>query len=71
VVGDRVYLAPGAKVFGPIRVGHDVAVGANAVVNRDVPEGVTVAGVPAKIVSTHGSRQLIELGRDAARPQTA
>jgi serine O-acetyltransferase len=70
-VGDRVYLALGAKVFGPIRVGRDVAVGANAVVHRDVPDGVTVAGVPARVVSTNGSRHLIDLGRDPARPLRA
>lgn len=50
-IGDRVYIAPGAKAFGPIRVGNDVSIGANAVVARDVPDGVVVAGVPAEIVS--------------------
>ena len=32
VIGDRVYIAPGAKVFGQITIGNDAAVGANAVV---------------------------------------
>ncbi|MHB8420452.1 MAG: serine O-acetyltransferase [Myxococcales bacterium] len=62
VLGDRVYVAPGAKVFGPIRVGSDSAVGANAVVHRHVPDGVTVAGIPAVVVSPKGSRDLIEVG---------
>lgn len=47
VIGDAVYLAPGAKVFGPISIGDHVAVGANAVVNRSVPAFSTVvAGHP-------------------------
>ncbi len=41
-VGNCVYFAPGASVFGPITIGDHVAVGANAVVNDDVPTGSTV-----------------------------
>jgi serine O-acetyltransferase len=70
-LGDRVYVGPGAKLFGPIAVGSDVAVGANAVVNRDVPRGVTVAGVPAQIVSARGSRDLIALHGRASPPRPA
>jgi serine O-acetyltransferase len=47
-LGDWVYLAPGAKVFGPVTMGDLSAAGANAVVTRDVAPGVTVGGVPAK-----------------------
>src|SRR4051812_35585702 len=46
-IGDEVFLAPGCKVFGPIVVGDRVAVGANAVVNKDVPAGTFALGVPA------------------------
>lgn len=42
VIGDAVYLAAGAKVFGPISVGDHVAIGANAVVRRSVPSHTTV-----------------------------
>jgi len=49
-IGDNVYIGPGAKLFGGITVGNNVAIGANAVVNKDVPDGVTVAGVPARII---------------------
>ena len=47
-VGDRVTIGAGAKVLGPITLGDDSQVGANAVVVRDVPDGVTAVGVPAK-----------------------
>ena len=69
VIGDRVYIAAGAKVLGPIEVGSDVAIGANAVVVRDVPAGVSVGGVPAKIISRNGSAQYIRVGRDMAQTQ--
>ena len=44
VLGDRVYVAPGAKLIGPITVGNDVAVGANAVVTKDVADRAVVGG---------------------------
>jgi len=47
-LGAWVYIAPGAKVFGPVTMGDRSAAGANAVVNKDVPADVTVGGVPAK-----------------------
>lgn len=44
-------------MFGEIQVANDVVIGANSVVNKSVTEnGVTVAGVPAKIVGLHSSR---------------
>jgi serine O-acetyltransferase len=45
-----VIVGGGAKVLGPITIGEHAMIGANAVVVKDVPDGVTVAGVPAKIV---------------------
>lgn len=51
-VGDGVRLGTGARVLGPIQVGADVSVGANAVVVSDVPDGVTVVGVPARKVTS-------------------
>jgi serine O-acetyltransferase len=66
-LGDRVYVAPGAKVFGPIKVGDGVAIGANAVLNQDVEPGLTVAGVPARVVSQRGSQGLIDLRDHRAR----
>ncbi|MBP5548819.1 MAG: serine acetyltransferase [Bacteroidales bacterium] len=54
-LGDHVYIGPGAKLYGNITIGNNVAVGANAVVNKSFPDNVTIAGVPAKIISYTGA----------------
>jgi serine O-acetyltransferase len=48
-VGDNVYFGPGAKVIGRAAVGNNVRVVANSVVMTDVPDNLTVVGVPARI----------------------
>lgn len=48
----NVAIGTGAKVIGPITVGRDATVGANAVVVSDVPAGAVVTGVPARVVPT-------------------
>lgn len=58
-IGNNVYIAPGAKLFGDITIGDDVAIGANAVVNKSFPGGVSIAGVPATVINTKGSRGII------------
>ena len=50
-VGDRVTLGAGAKILGPVAVGSDSRVGANAVVVRAVPANSVVVGVPGQVVS--------------------
>jgi serine O-acetyltransferase len=55
-LGDRVTVGAGAKLLGPVQVGDDARIGANAVVLADVPEGATAVGVPARIVGPRGSR---------------
>ena len=64
IIGDNVYIGPGAKLFGKIKIGNNVAIGANAVVNKDVPDNVTVAGMPAKIINHKGSEGLMIYGAD-------
>lgn len=49
-LGDRVLVGAGAKILGPIEVDDDARVGANSVVVEDVPRGMTVVGIPARIV---------------------
>ena len=50
-IKDHVVLGAGSKIIGPITIGEGAKVGANAVVIEDVPPGVSVGGVPAKILS--------------------
>lgn len=59
-IGNRVYIASGAKIFGPIRIGDDVVVGANAVVNSNVPNKSVVVGIPARVVSQKGSAEYVK-----------
>lgn len=48
-VGDRVVIGAGAKVLGPVQIGSDARIGANAVVVKDVPDGATAVGIPAVV----------------------
>lgn len=47
---DGVIVGSGAQVLGPITIGLDARIGANAVVTSDVPQGVTAVGIPARVV---------------------
>jgi serine O-acetyltransferase len=49
IIGDNVDIGSGAKLLGPIRVGNNVLIGANAVVLCDVPDNCLAVGVPAVI----------------------
>ena len=55
IICDNVYIGPGAKIIGNIRVGNNAAIGANCVVTKDVPDNAVVVGVPGKIISFDGS----------------
>ncbi len=51
-IGDDVYISAGARIIGKIHVGSNVIIGANAVVNKNVPDNSIVVGVPAKVIRT-------------------
>jgi serine O-acetyltransferase len=55
-VQDNVTIGSGAKLLGPITVGHGAKVGANAVVIHDVPPNSTVVGNPGQVVRVDGRR---------------
>ena len=50
VIGDHVEINAGARIIGPIHIGNNVIIGANAVVVKDVPDNCVVAGIPARII---------------------
>ncbi len=47
-IEDGVIIGSGAQVLGPIRVGTRARIGANSVVTREVPDGATMVGIPAR-----------------------
>ena len=53
-LGNNVLVATGAKVLGPITIGDNARIGANAVVLKNVEENATVVGVPGKMVRIGG-----------------
>ena len=63
VLGDNVYIGPGAKLFGNIVLGDNMMIGANAAVTKSFPEGnCRIAGVPAKIISNEPNALTRKLG---------
>jgi serine O-acetyltransferase len=50
VLGDDVFIGPGAALFGDVEVGDRVQVGANSVVTSSFPSDVVIAGAPARVI---------------------
>ncbi|MGF7175428.1 serine O-acetyltransferase [Azospirillum doebereinerae] len=61
---DGVLVGAGAKILGPITVGANARVGANSVVTKSVPGGMTVVGIPGRIVQPETQRRLSAHGID-------
>lgn len=59
VIGDNVYIGANAVLAGKITIGNDVLVGASSLVNKSCNDQVTLLGVPAVVVSNHGSKGYI------------
>ncbi|TCT01703.1 serine O-acetyltransferase [Aquabacter spiritensis] len=60
---DGVLVGAGAKILGPITVGSQARVGANSVVIEDVPPGMTVVGIPGRVVKPLAERRRLGDGR--------
>ena len=54
-LGDNVFIGPGAKLIGGVKVGNNTAIGVNCVVVKDVPENAVVVAGAGQIVSYGGS----------------
>lgn len=79
-IGDNVYFGAGAKVMGGAKIGNNVVVAANSLVLTDVPDNMTVIGVPARIRIPGGRPKRFKWntvkpngqaanGKDAAQPK--
>lgn len=60
-LGNNVYIAPGAKIYGNITIPNNTAIGANAVVNKSFEkENTVIAGIPAKVIGEVSIEQIIK-----------
>ena len=50
IIGDSVYIGAKATIIGNVKIGNNAKIGAGAVVIKDVPDGCTAVGVPAKVI---------------------
>jgi serine O-acetyltransferase len=68
-IGDRVLIGVGAKVLGDLTIGSDAAIGANAVIVRDVAPRAVVAGNPAQVLSHAGAFAHVQYPGAESDPQ--
>ena len=59
--GDNIYIGPGAKIWGPISIGDNTAIGANAIVSKSFEGHCTIVGAN-KILNYEGSIDMIHYG---------
>lgn len=58
-IGNRVMIGAGAKLLGPIEIGDDSRVGANAVVTKSAPAGAVLVGIPARNRAADSTAQAV------------
>ena len=63
-IGHDVVIGSGAQIIGPIKVGNNARIAANAVVVKDVPENATMVGIPAKAVKLENKGSFRPYGVD-------
>lgn len=62
IIGDNVYIGPGVKIFGSIKIASNSAIGANAVVTKSFHnQGKLIAGIPAKEIKEVDVRKIIPI----------
>lgn len=49
-IGDNCYIGLEAKIFGSVKIGNNVTIGANMVVTKDIPDNAVVGGIPVKVI---------------------
>ena len=65
---DGVIVGSGAQILGPVVVGEDARIGANAVVTSSVPSGVTAVGIPAQVILPKNKKKSAEFWAYATDP---
>ena len=63
-IGNDVVIGSGAQIIGPIKVGNNARIAANAVVVKDVPENATMVGIPARAVKLENKGRFRPYGVD-------
>ncbi len=58
IIGDNVWIMPGAMILGPVTIGSNVIIGVSSLVMSDVPDNSVVAGSPAKVIRPISERDL-------------
>lgn len=62
ILGDNIFIGSGARIIGNINIANDIAIGANAMVNKSFEEsGITIAGIPAKKISEKNSHSNLNI----------
>jgi serine O-acetyltransferase len=59
ILGDNIFIGPGAKIIGNVRIGNNVAIGSNCVVTKDIEDNAVVVGIPGQVISDQGSEGYI------------
>lgn len=67
VLGDRVWVGPGAVITGQVKVGSGAVIAANSLVTGNIPENAVAIGVPARVISYTGSGKLIRVAEQPAK----
>ena len=49
ILGDNIYIGPGVKIIGAVKIGNNVAININGVATKDIPDNSFVVGVPARV----------------------
>ncbi|EOR94080.1 hexapeptide transferase family protein [Arcticibacter svalbardensis MN12-7] len=59
IIGNNVFIGPGAVVIGNVNIGDNVAIGANCVVTKNFSKNDVVTGIPGTVISTRGNDEYI------------
>ncbi len=70
-IGDMVYMGPYSSILGEVHIGSNVAIGAHAVVVRNVNDNEVVAGNPARTVSQEGAKDYVNYTLDENGKESA